>query len=401
LHWVEANIDVKQLDLANTIRWSELEIYIRELSILDAGIGCALWDAAIILSRWIYERGEQVFKNANVLELGAGVGLPGILCSYFAKSTILSDYLPQILENLEYNLKLNSNVFSANDSDDNQQVKPIDTARVAFFDWNAVLKGELKPGMKPSAEMISNAKSSVASSDQKDQSSDSDSGMLSSEEEYEEEDDEQGFFGAFKMSSDDDDAIGSLVSSSSKPSSSSSSKLSSSSSSTISKPSCSKSSSSKPSSSKLFSSKPSSSKSSTSQKMLSVESRQIKNQTSSCSKNSWIAEKYLFPIEKVDILIGSELTYSLANVENVIAVIELYMKEDGVFYEILSNDRDGVSVFVSKVEEAGYIVEIYDVPDKYLGNYGTNQRYETYRFYTVRRKSHVQQSKEKYPTMKG
>lgn len=27
------------------------EIYIRELSIVDGGIGCALWDASIILSR--------------------------------------------------------------------------------------------------------------------------------------------------------------------------------------------------------------------------------------------------------------------------------------------------------------------------------------------------------------
>jgi hypothetical protein len=46
-------------------------VYIRELSIIDGGIGCALWDASIILSRWIREN-SSFFQDKLVCELGAG-----------------------------------------------------------------------------------------------------------------------------------------------------------------------------------------------------------------------------------------------------------------------------------------------------------------------------------------
>ncbi len=55
-------------------RW-DLEIYIRELSIAEAGLGCALWDASIILSRCIYTN-PQIFQGQKVLEVGSGCGLP-------------------------------------------------------------------------------------------------------------------------------------------------------------------------------------------------------------------------------------------------------------------------------------------------------------------------------------
>lgn len=70
-------------------------VHIRELSIVNGGIGCATWDAAIILSRCIFENG-RFFSGKTVVELGAGVGLPGIVCSWFAKSVWLTDYLPQV-----------------------------------------------------------------------------------------------------------------------------------------------------------------------------------------------------------------------------------------------------------------------------------------------------------------
>lgn len=43
---------------------------------------------------------------------------------------------------------------------------------------------------------------------------------------------------------------------------------------------------------------------------------------------------------QVDIIIGSELTYSTLSVKNLTKVICKYLKPNGVFYEVLSNDRD-------------------------------------------------------------
>lgn len=46
------------------------------------------------------------------------------------------------------------------------------------------------------------------------------------------------------------------------------------------------------------------------------------------------------PLPKADVVMGSELTYSPKSVEALVKVIKRYMKPDGVFYELLSTDRD-------------------------------------------------------------
>jgi hypothetical protein len=43
-----------------------MDSYIRELSIVDGGLGCAIWDAAIILSRWIHAN-QTLFNDQTVL----------------------------------------------------------------------------------------------------------------------------------------------------------------------------------------------------------------------------------------------------------------------------------------------------------------------------------------------
>ncbi|KAL0232920.1 hypothetical protein GEMRC1_011667 [Eukaryota sp. GEM-RC1] len=92
------------------------EFYIREASILYAGLGCGLWDAAILFSRWIYHN-SHIFQNKYVLELGAGVGLCGIVASRFAKKVILTDYIDSVIDNLQYNIDLNDSTL-VNDSGD-------------------------------------------------------------------------------------------------------------------------------------------------------------------------------------------------------------------------------------------------------------------------------------------
>mmetsp|Transcript_5412 Transcript_5412/g.13611 ORF Transcript_5412/g.13611 Transcript_5412/m.13611 type:complete len:171 (-) Transcript_5412:58-570(-) len=96
---------------------------------------------------------------------------------------------------------------------------------------------------------------------------------------------------------------------------------------------------------------------------------------------------YRRPIPQVDIIFGSELTYSLLSVKSLVQVILRFLKEDGVFYEILSDDRDGVPAFVDAIVQVGFTAHAIPVPDCYLGDYATGQRAETYKFWTFRRAS--------------
>jgi predicted nicotinamide N-methyase len=67
-------------------------------------IGEALWNGSKVLSRWIMNNPEEL-KDKNVLEIGSGVGLAGLvsgLCS--PKSVILTDYKPQVMELISKNI---------------------------------------------------------------------------------------------------------------------------------------------------------------------------------------------------------------------------------------------------------------------------------------------------------
>lgn len=143
-------------------QWED-EVYLRELSIAEAGIGCALWDAAIILSRWFYENGEEIFKDKKVLELGAGVGLPGIVCGRYAGETVLSDCIPKLVDNLKYNIEVNSNL----DIEDSEEKMGVDmerrnrwkinlreNARAIMLDWHEFLENECSQDMKYNSQDI-------------------------------------------------------------------------------------------------------------------------------------------------------------------------------------------------------------------------------------------------------
>lgn len=118
----------------------EDEIYLRELSIIDGGIGCALWDAAIILARWMREN-QSLFENKVCIELGSGVGLPGILASRWCSRVYLTDYIENILLNLEYNIHLNTTIDDEDERNDelvdkiNLKKKMKDTAIVKMLNW--------------------------------------------------------------------------------------------------------------------------------------------------------------------------------------------------------------------------------------------------------------------------
>lgn len=94
-------------------------------------------------------------------------------------------------------------------------------------------------------------------------------------------------------------------------------------------------------------------------------------------------------VEPVDIILGAELTYNLLSITALINVVDCFLNDGGVFYEVLSNDRDGVSEFIRLIKEKGYLVDVVPVPAEMMGNYGTRdwtfQNTETYSFYTFRK----------------
>lgn len=227
--------------------WSGGVVHLREVSLMSGGFGAAVWDAAIIMARWIYQHPE-VFEGKLVHELGCGVGLPGLVAARFCKELVFSDYLPGVLENMEHNIGINTNLEFDEESDEEDRVesrkrkeKIRATVKVADLNWDEV--------------------------------SETCSGSSSSE-----------------------------------------------------------------------------------------------------------------PIPLADIIIGSELTYSPKSVDGLIKTVEKYLKPDGIFYEILSTDRDGVGLFVDLIEKAGWIVSVNVVPESILsGKFNTKQRPESYRLYSFRR----------------
>jgi predicted nicotinamide N-methyase len=233
-------------------------LYIKELSIIDGGIGCAVWDAAIILSRFIYEN-EQLFGNKTVCELGAGVGLPGIMAARFAQKCYLTDYIETIQENMEYNVKINSTVDDDETDDPIQQKKNeyrrqvAKSAHVCMLNWDDI---KTMPNPQPD-----------------------------------------------------------------------------------------------------------------------------------------------IPLGTVDILLGSELTYT-GNENTINCLLEIvfaYMsRPNGIFIEVLSDDRDGVTQFLEDGTRLGMSYRAVAVPAHLLGNFGTKQQAETYKLYLFARTEDVNAGNTQY-----
>ena len=67
-----------------------------------------MWPSAVALSRWLVSN-PHVIQDSNVLELGAGCGLSGLVAANLQpKSIILSDFNPTVLDNLQQNIALNN-----------------------------------------------------------------------------------------------------------------------------------------------------------------------------------------------------------------------------------------------------------------------------------------------------
>eukprot|EP00752_Nemacystus_decipiens_P016286 g14565.t1 len=71
-----------------------------------SGVGGDVWCAALLLSSWLLQA-PKIVQGLDVLELGSGLGLCGIVAGYLAESITLTDYVDELVMNLQHNIEIN------------------------------------------------------------------------------------------------------------------------------------------------------------------------------------------------------------------------------------------------------------------------------------------------------
>ena len=98
----------KYVALAFGIGDAVLTILHRGVQIMDESFGLYLWPSALLLAKVVWANRVQM-RGASVLELGAGVGLPGMVAAAAGADVVLSDRssLQTVLRNCEATCKHN------------------------------------------------------------------------------------------------------------------------------------------------------------------------------------------------------------------------------------------------------------------------------------------------------
>lgn len=65
--------------------------------------GQHVWEGGEIIAKWVIEN-QDMFKGKTILELGSGTGIGGLVASHFAKKTVMSDYIPEVMDLLKKNI---------------------------------------------------------------------------------------------------------------------------------------------------------------------------------------------------------------------------------------------------------------------------------------------------------
>ena len=304
------------------VRATEHEHNLREIPLANGALGCALWDGGVVLTRWIYENGA-VFHNKRVLELGCGVGLGGIMAAHWAKEVILTDYIPEVIENALYNAKLNHDDDEPEDADD----ASLPVVAGAPYRWSisSRVKATMLDWDRVAAEMESGEAQQVPCCTRIEDPSFH----------------VQKWFHCSTCWPDD-----------------------------ASRGCCA----------------PCAAVCHQGHEGLTVQP----TERFKCDPHACRAIPTL-ETPPIDIIVGSELTYNLISCSSLAAVVDKYLSAEGVFYEVLSNDRDGVGEFIKQIEARGFTTAKNPAPEHLIGNYPTRrwskQEIETYSLYTWRRKT--------------
>lgn len=75
-------------------------------------VGLKIWEAGWFLAEYVIAH-HELFDGKNVLELGTGVGITGLAlaASCSPRHLLLTDYAPNVMQNLRYNVEINENAF--------------------------------------------------------------------------------------------------------------------------------------------------------------------------------------------------------------------------------------------------------------------------------------------------
>jgi predicted nicotinamide N-methyase len=102
------------------------------------GVGYVLWSSSIILSKFLL-RNCELTNNKNILEIGAGLALSGLVSSYNAKSVLLTDYNENVVNNIQFNIDINSGKYSINNTNSLIGSNIYDcNVKSAILDWDYI-----------------------------------------------------------------------------------------------------------------------------------------------------------------------------------------------------------------------------------------------------------------------
>ena len=121
------------------------EVRVAECTYSEGGTGWRVWPCALLLSCWLAaERRELQLPTLRVLELGCGLGLPGLTAAALgAAQSVLSDCLPILLRTVAESVRCVH--VGAGDTRTGSR-----RTRVALLDWD-----EEAPGCADAAEIYS------------------------------------------------------------------------------------------------------------------------------------------------------------------------------------------------------------------------------------------------------
>lgn len=109
-------------------------------------VGYILWSGAIILSRWLNSN-NNLITGKKVLEIGAGLGLLGIVAAKYANHVTMTDYNEIVLQTLDKNVQINTRNININEDVDllggyQPALDNSDNVDVSFLDWDQL---EIEP----------------------------------------------------------------------------------------------------------------------------------------------------------------------------------------------------------------------------------------------------------------
>ena len=123
---------IREYDFNPKLAVSKLELHQDPHGLWSGGIGATVWDAAIVLSKYLEANSESLLKGKAILEIGSGTGVVGMVCAKLgAKSVLFTDQkcaMPLLNKNLfenyykHYALKADQ---ESKDSEEEKETRPL------------------------------------------------------------------------------------------------------------------------------------------------------------------------------------------------------------------------------------------------------------------------------------